>query len=93
MKEYLIIGGTNDGRRIEIEYNRLYIELPNQEITYEEGKELDNKFVAEQYKKAPLACYLNPINNTYEEIDRIYALDGMSDFEIIDKLINNYKKA
>jgi len=98
MKEYLIIGGTNDGRRIEIEEGRntLYIELLNQEIKIEvnskEGKEADN-IVAERYKKAPLACYLNPLSNSYEEIDRIYAKDEMSDFEIIDELINNYKKA
>ena len=57
-----------------------------------ETKIVDKEFVPEQYKKAPLACYLNPINNTYEEIDRIYALDGMSDFEILDSLINNYKR-
>jgi hypothetical protein len=79
MKEYLIVGGTNDGRRIEIEYDRLYIELPNQEINNKEGKEADNKLVAELYKKAPLACYLNPLSNSYEEIDRIYAKDEMSE--------------
>ena len=93
MKEYLIIGGTNDGRRIEIEEGRdtLYIELPNQEIKVEANSK--DSLVVERYKKAPLACYLNPLSNSYEEIDRIYAKDEMSDFEIIDELINNYKKA
>jgi hypothetical protein len=98
MKEYLIVGGTNDGRRIEFEEGRdtLYIALPNKtvkiKVNSKKAIEIDNSLVAERYKKASIA-YLNPLSNFYEEIDRIYAKDEMSDFEIIDELINNYKKA
>jgi len=86
MKEYLIIGGTNDGKRIKIE-DTLYITLPNQDITYEEA---NGKFIAEQYKKALLTCWQD--NYEIEVIDRIYALDGMTDYEILETLINNYAK-